>query len=72
MSWDSELALFRVRTGAGIGGGTRQFNSAIQELIPERFAAARPRGHPNGSLWVGARLGALARSCCCGHGLLQA
>jgi MFS family permease len=49
--------LFRMLTGAGIGGEYAAINSAIQELIPARF-----RGHTdlgvNGSYWVGAALGA--------------
>jgi len=51
-------ALFRILTGAGIGGEYAAINSAIQELIPARY-----RGHTdllvNGSFWVGAALGAL-------------
>lgn len=50
-------ALFRMLTGAGIGGEYAAINSAIQELIPARF-----RGRidllVNGSFWVGAALGA--------------
>lgn len=51
------FALFRLLTGAGIGGEYAAINSAIQELIPARF-----RGHTdllvNGSFWIGAALGA--------------
>ena len=51
------FALFRMLTGAGIGGEYAAINSAIQELIPARF-----RGHTdllvNGSFWIGAALGA--------------
>jgi len=52
------FALFRLLTGAGIGGEYAAINSAIQELIPARY-----RGHTdlviNGSFWVGAALGAI-------------
>ncbi|QDE38569.1 MFS transporter [Luteibacter pinisoli] len=52
------FALFRLLTGAGIGGEYAAINSAIQELIPARY-----RGHTdlviNGSFWLGAALGAL-------------
>lgn len=51
------FALFRLLTGAGIGGEYAAINSAIQELIPARY-----RGHTdllvNGSFWLGAALGA--------------
>jgi len=58
-SWDFwSFALFRLLTGAGIGGEYTAINSTIQELIP-----ARVRGWTdlviNGSFWVGAALGAL-------------
>ena len=49
-------------TGAGIGGEYAAVNSAIQELIP-----ARLRGHRsvvNGSYWIGAAFGAVARWWC--------
>ena len=56
-------ALFRFLTGAGIGGEYTAINSTIQELVPARY-----RGWTdlviNGSFWVGAALGAAARSCC--------
>ncbi|NID05443.1 MFS transporter [Luteibacter jiangsuensis] len=52
------FALFRLLTGAGIGGEYAAINSAIQELIPARY-----RGHTdlviNGSFWLGAAAGAL-------------
>ena len=56
-SWDFwSFALFRVITGAGIGGEYAAINSAIDELIP-----ARVRGRIdifiNGSYWLGAALG---------------
>ena len=51
------FALFRMLTGAGIGGEYAAINSAIQELIPARY-----RGHAdllvNGSFWIGAAMGA--------------
>jgi MFS family permease len=57
-SWSVEsFALFRLLTGAGIGGEYTAINSAIQELIPARY-----RGHTdlliNGSFWIGAAIGA--------------
>jgi MFS family permease len=58
LSWDFwSFALFRLLTGAGIGGEYTAINSTIQELVP-----ARTRGWTdlaiNGSFWVGAALGA--------------
>ncbi|HWA30523.1 MAG TPA: MFS transporter [Rhizomicrobium sp.] len=58
-SWNFwSFALFRVLTGAGIGGEYSAINSAIQEFTPARY-----RGRVdliiNGSFWVGAALGAL-------------
>ena len=58
LSWDaSSFILFRILTGAGIGGEYTAINSTIQELIPARF-----RGWTdlliNGSFWVGAAIGA--------------
>jgi MFS family permease len=59
LSWDFwSFALFRVLTGAGIGGEYAAINSAIQELIPARFRG-RTDLAVNGSFWVGAALGAL-------------
>jgi MFS family permease len=53
------FALFRVLTGAGIGGEYAAINSAIDELIP-----ARVRGWAdlaiNGSWWLGTAGGAIA------------
>ena len=53
------FAIFRVLTGAGIGGEYAAVNSAVDELIP-----ARVRGWAdlaiNGSWWGGTALGALA------------
>lgn len=59
LSWNfTSFAVFRLITGAGIGGEYSAINSAIQELIP-----ARCRGWTdlavNGSFWGGAILGAL-------------
>ena len=59
LSWDFwSFALFRMLTGAGIGGEYAAVNATIQELIP-----ARRRGFTdlvvNGSFWVGAALGAI-------------
>jgi MFS family permease len=58
LAWDfRSFALFRLLTGAGIGGEYTAINSTIQELVP-----ARMRGWTdlaiNGSFWVGAALGA--------------
>ncbi len=59
LSWNFwSFALFRLATGAGIGGEYAAVNSAIQELIPARY-----RGYTdlviNGSFWIGAALGAV-------------
>ncbi|HXT78941.1 MAG TPA: MFS transporter [Acetobacteraceae bacterium] len=59
LSWDFwSFALFRMLTGAGIGGEYAAVNATIQELIP-----ARRRGFTdlvvNGSFWIGAAFGAL-------------
>ncbi len=59
LAWDfSSFALFRVLTGAGIGGEYAAINSAIQELIPARYRG-RTDLAINGSFWLGAALGAL-------------
>ena len=59
LSWDFwGFAVFRVLTGAGIGGEYAAINSAIQELIPARFRG-RTDLAINGSFWLGAALGAL-------------
>ncbi|HUN44617.1 MAG TPA: MFS transporter [Acetobacteraceae bacterium] len=59
LSWNfASFAMFRLLTGAGIGGEYAAVNATIQELIP-----ARRRGFTdlvvNGSFWIGAALGAL-------------
>ena len=59
LSWNFwSFALFRLLTGAGIGGEYAAVNATIQELIP-----ARRRGFTdlvvNGSFWVGAAVGAM-------------
>lgn len=59
-AWDFwSFALFRLITGAGIGGEYSAINSAIDELIP-----AKVRGRVdlaiNGSYWVGAAAGSLS------------
>ncbi len=59
-AWDFwSFALFRLITGAGIGGEYSAINSAIDELIP-----AKVRGRVdlaiNGSYWVGAAVGSLS------------
>jgi len=59
LSWDFwSFAVFRVLTGAGIGGEYAAINSAIQELIPARFRG-RTDLAINGSFWLGAAAGAL-------------
>jgi MFS family permease len=60
LAWNFwSFALFRLITGAGIGGEYAAINSAIDELIP-----ARVRGHVdltiNATYWLGAALGSLA------------
>ena len=60
LAWNFwSFAVFRLITGAGIGGEYAAINSAIDELIP-----ARVRGHVdltiNATYWLGAALGSLA------------
>ncbi len=58
-SWNvTTFVVFRLFTGAGIGGEYAAINSAIQELIPARFRG-RTDLAVNGSFWIGAALGAL-------------
>jgi MFS family permease len=57
-SWNfASFALFRLLTGAGIGGEYTAIASTIQEFVPARY-----RGWTdlviNGSFWIGAALGA--------------
>jgi MFS family permease len=57
LSWDHwSFAVFRLMTGAGIGGEYAAINSTIDELIP---AAYRGRVDiiVNGSYWIGAAVG---------------
>jgi MFS family permease len=59
LSWNFwSFAIFRMITGAGIGGEYAAVNATIQEMIP-----ARRRGFTdlvvNGSFWLGAAIGAL-------------
>ncbi len=59
LSWNfASFLVFRVLTGAGIGGEGSAVNSAIDELLP-----ARVRGHAdlaiNGTYWLGTALGAV-------------
>jgi MFS family permease len=59
LSWDFwSFAVFRLLTGAGIGGEYAAINSAIQELIPARYRG-RTDLAINGSFWLGAAMGAL-------------
>jgi MFS family permease len=59
LSWDfASFAVFRLLTGAGIGGEYAAINSAIQELVPARFRG-RTDLAVNGSFWIGAALGAV-------------
>src|SRR5712692_10115056 len=59
LSWDfASFVVFRLLTGAGIGGEYAAINSAIQELIPARYRG-RTDLAINGSFWIGAALGAV-------------
>ena len=64
------FALFRVLTGAGIGGEYAAINSAIQELIPARYRG-RTDLVVNGSFWIGAALGAVGAVVLLEPGLLR-
>lgn len=58
-SWNfASFAIFRMLTGAGIGGEYSAINSAIQEFTPARFRG-RVDLAINGSFWIGAAIGAL-------------
>jgi MFS family permease len=58
LSWNlTSFIVFRVITGAGIGGEYAAINSAIDELIPARLRG-RIDIYINGSYWVGAAVGA--------------
>lgn len=57
-AWDFwSFCLFRLLTGAGIGGEYSAINSTIQELIPARYRGATDLAI-NGSFWIGGALGA--------------
>lgn len=60
LSWNfTSFTIFRMLTGAGIGGEYAAVNSAVDELIP-----ARVRGHVdllvNSTFWIGSALGSFA------------
>ncbi|ACK49369.1 major facilitator superfamily MFS_1 [Methylocella silvestris BL2] len=58
LSWDlPSFCLFRLLTGAGIGGEYSAINSTIQEMIPARYRG-RTDLAINGSFWIGGALGA--------------
>ena len=57
-SWNlASFCLFRLLTGAGIGGEYSAVNSTIQEMIPARYRG-RTDLAINGSFWIGGALGA--------------
>ena len=57
-SWNlASFLLFRLFTGAGIGGEYTAINSTIQELIPARYRGSTDLVI-NGSFWIGAAFGA--------------
>jgi MFS family permease len=57
-SWNLEsFCLFRMLTGAGIGGEYSAVNSTIQEMIPARYRGWTDLAI-NGSFWIGGALGA--------------
>src|SRR5450631_3749804 len=59
-SWNLEsFCLFRLLTGAGIGGEYSAVNSTIQEMIPARYRGWTDLAI-NGSFWIGGALGAAA------------
>jgi MFS family permease len=58
ISWNLEsFCLFRMLTGAGIGGEYSAVNSTIQEMIPARYRGWTDLAI-NGSFWIGGALGA--------------
>jgi MFS family permease len=58
LAWDlPSFCIFRLLTGAGIGGEYAAVNSTIQELIPARYRGATDLAI-NGSFWIGGALGA--------------
>jgi MFS family permease len=60
LSWSFlSFALFRMLTGAGIGGEYAAINSAIDELMPARLRGRLDLGI-NATYWLGAAVGALA------------
>jgi MFS family permease len=57
-AWNlASFCLFRMLTGAGIGGEYSAVNSTIQEMIPARYRGWTDLAI-NGSFWIGAALGA--------------
>jgi MFS family permease len=59
-AWDlTSFIVFRMITGAGIGGEYAAINSAIDEMIPARLRG-RIALYINGSYWIGAAMGALS------------
>jgi MFS family permease len=57
-AWDlASFCLFRMLTGAGIGGEYSAVNSTIQEMIPARYRGWTDLAI-NGSFWIGGALGA--------------
>jgi MFS family permease len=62
LAWNlGSFCLFRMLTGAGIGGEYSAVNSTIQEMIPARYRGFTDLAI-NGSFWIGAALGAENRS----------
>jgi MFS family permease len=58
LSWNLvSFCVFRLLTGAGIGGEYSAVNSTIQEMIPARYRG-RTDLAINGSFWIGGALGA--------------
>ncbi len=62
LSWNlTSFTLFRVFTGAGIGGEYSAVNSAVDELVPARLRG-RISLWINGSFWLGIILGSVVAS----------